>query len=162
LQTDINFANGVKVILGTSLQEVFSMEDGTKTQQILTEKFNANLNVSYKIRPWNLLIDYTGNLYGPMRLPTFDDPADTREKYSPYWGNHNIQFTYDGFDRLEIYGGVKNLLNWTPAKDNDFVISRGNDPFEKDPNETLRFDTTYVYTSLQGIRGFLGLRYELF
>jgi len=162
LQADINFANGIKVLLGTSLQEVFSVEESTKTQQILTEKFNANLNVSYKIRPWNLLMDYTGNLYGPMRLPTFDNPLDTRDDYSPYWGNHNIQFTYDGFDRLEIYGGVKNILNWTPADDNDFVISRGNDPFEQDPSEPLAFDTTYVYTSLQGIRGFLGLRYQLF
>jgi outer membrane receptor for ferrienterochelin and colicins len=77
----------------------------------------------------------------------------------------NIQLTYDSFKNIEIYTGVKNLLNWTPAKNNPFVISRGDDPFEKtiqNPQQDLSFDTTYVYTSLQGIRGFLGLRYNLF
>jgi len=171
LQADINFDFGLKALLGTSLQEVSNVEGGIKERQTLTESFNANWSLSYKIKPWHLNIDYTGNVYGPMRLPTLefvredgvfvDDP---RDKNSPFWSTQNIQFTYDGFDRFEIYGGVKNLLNWTPANNNPFVISRGGDPFEKDgsnPN-ALPFDTTYVYTSLQGTRGFLGIRYKLF
>ena len=77
--------------------------------------------------------------------------------------NHNIQFTYKGIDNLEIYTGVKNIFNWTPADDTPFVISRSNDPFEKiDNNTLLPFGPEYVYTSMQGIRGFLGIRYNLF
>jgi len=171
IQADVNFNFGLKALLGTSLLEVSNVEDGEKIRQPLTESFNANWSLSYKIKPWSLVIDYTGNLYGPMRLPTqeftrengvfVDDP---RAKNSPYWSTQNIQFTYDGFSRLEIYGGVKNLLDWTPARNNPFVISGGDDPFQKDQNNPNRlpFDTTYVYTSLQGIRGFLGIRYNLF
>jgi len=172
LQTDINFGFGLKAILGASLQEVANIENGVKSRQPLTEGFNANWALSYKIQPANLSIDFTGNLYGPMRLATqeftnevgvfIDDP---RAKNSPYWSIMNIQCTYDAIDNVEIYGGIKNLLDWTPARNNPFVISRGEDPFEnniQNPQQDLSFDTTYVFTSLQGIRGFLGIRYNLF
>ena len=170
LQTDINFSNGVKVSLGTSLQNVTNTEDGETTDQILTEKFNANASISYKIQSLNLNIDYTSNFYGPMRLPTVEFVAedgtfvdDPRQKESPFWGTHNLQLTYNGWGKIELYGGVKNILNWTPAKDNQFVISRANDPFERDTNPyALAFDPSYIYTSMQGIRGFLGVRYNLF
>jgi len=86
----------------------------------------------------------------------------------------NIQFTYKGFNKWELYGGLKNLLNWTPSRNNPFIISRSSDPFDKDvqfddsgnaiANENnpygLTFDTTYVYAPNQGLRGFMGLRYK--
>ncbi|HEY0055951.1 MAG TPA: TonB-dependent receptor, partial [Pedobacter sp.] len=71
------------------------------------------------------------------------------------------QLTYSGNKRYEIYGGVKNLLNWTPARNQPFLISRTNDPFgNPDPSnpKDLPFDPSYVYAPNQGIRGFLGLR----
>ncbi len=172
IQADVNFGFGLKAMVGASLQEVSNVENSEKTRQPLTEGFNANWGLSYKLYPANLLIDFTGNLYGPMRLATqeFTNEAgvfidDPRDKNSPYWSVMNIQLTYDAFKNIEIFGGVKNLLDWTPAKNNPFVISRGNDPFEKtiqDPQQDLNFDTTYVYTSLQGIRSFVGVRYNLF
>ncbi|OEK09857.1 TonB-dependent receptor [Flavivirga aquatica] len=172
LQTDVNFGFGLKALLGASLQEVANIENGNKTRQALTEGFNANWGLSYNIQPANLLIDFTGNLYGPMRLATqeFTNEAgifieDPRDKNSPFWSVMNIQLTYKGIKNVELYGGVKNLLDWTPAKNNPFVISRGDDPFEKNiqnPQQDLSFDTTYVFTSLQGIRSFFGVRYNLF
>ena len=109
-----------------------------------------------------------------MRLPTLGD-NDPRDEYSPVWSIQNIQMTYDGFKNFEIYGGVKNLLNWTPNEGNPFIIARANDPFDKDvvfdangnaeptPNNPngLTFDPSYVYGPNQGIRAFLGLRYKL-
>ncbi len=170
LQGNLNLNNGLKFIAGATLQDVSNTDNDIKTAQILTENFNANLAVSYHLDAWNLDIDYTTNMYGPMRLPTLeftnednvfiDDP---RSKESPFWMNHNIQFTYKGIDNLEIYTGVKNIFNWTPADATPFVISRSNDPFEKiDNNTLLPFGPEYVYTSMQGIRGFLGVRYNLF
>jgi outer membrane receptor for ferrienterochelin and colicins len=92
---------------------------------------------SYKHYGTNLTFDYTGNLYGPMRLPLLGE-LDPRKEFSPVWSIQNIQVTYDGLDNLEIYGGVKNLLNWTPNKNNPFIIARSNDPFDEhvDFNET--------------------------
>ena len=37
-------------------------------------------------------IDYTGNIYGPMRLPLLSD-KDPRPAFSPVWSIQNIQFT---------------------------------------------------------------------
>lgn len=172
LQADLNFGFGLKALLGASLQEVANIENGEKTRQPLTEGFNANWGLSYKINSANLLIDFTGNLYGPMRLATQEFIneagefiADPRAEDSPLWSIMNIQFTYSKNRNLEFYAGVKNLLDWTPARNNPFVISRGDDPFEQNvqtPQQDLSFDTTYVYTSMQGIRGFFGIRYNLF
>jgi len=158
---DVTLTNGLKFIVGATYQDVATYEDGIKKQQILTEKFSANWAVSYKVRPLHLAIDYTGNLYSPMRLPLLG-PLDPRKEYSDTWSIQNIQLTYGGFDKLEIYGGVKNLLNWTPNKGNPFIIARANDPFDKnvevDNPYGLTFDPTYVYGPNQGIRGFFGIR----
>jgi len=171
---DMAFPNGIKVLLGATLQEVTTTENGIETPQILTEKYSGTWNISYDIPKSNLSIDYTGTIYGPMRLPLLGD-LDPRNEYSPTWSIQNVQLTFKGLDKFEIYGGVKNLLNWTPNKGNPFIIARANDPFDKnvtfDPNGNavatpdnpyaLTFDPTYVYGPNQGIRGFLGLRYKI-
>ena len=158
---DMTFSNGLKIIVGATYQDVATYEGGIKKQQILTEKFSGTWAVSYKIRPLNIAIDYTGNLYSPMRLPLLG-PLDPRKPYSDTWSIQNIQLTYSGFSRFEIYGGIKNLLNWTPNKGNPFIIARANDPFDKNPDVDnpygLSFDPTYVYGPNQNIRGFFGIR----
>jgi outer membrane receptor for ferrienterochelin and colicins len=158
---DITFTNGIKAIIGATYQDVATYEQGVQKQQILTEKFSGNWAISYKIRPLQLSVDYTGNIYSPMRLPLLSD-LDPRKPYSPLWSIQNIQLTFGGFKGIEIYGGVKNLLNWTPNRGNPFIIARANDPFDKHLNVDnpykLTFDPTYVYGPNQNIRGFLGLR----
>lgn len=170
---DCAFNNGLKIIAGATLMENTLTENGTKAQQILTEKVTGTWAVSYKIKKAKLNIDYTGNLYGPMRLPLLND-LDPRSPMSPWWSIQNIQLTFEGFKNLQIYGGVKNLLNWTPNKGNPFLIARSNDPFDKnvqfDVNGQaiasannpygLTFDPTYVYAPNQGARVFFGLRYS--
>ncbi|MDO5978659.1 TonB-dependent receptor [Flavivirga spongiicola] len=160
---DAIIASGVKVLIGGTLQDVSQTENGIKQRQILTERFTGTWAASYKSYKYNLTLDYTGNIYGPMRLPTLGE-FDPRRKNSPLWSIQNIQLTYDGLANFEIYGGVKNLLNWTPNKGNPFIISRANDPFDKtldenDPTD-LPFDPSYVYGPNQGIRAFFGMRYS--
>lgn len=171
---DVTLNFGLKLNAGITLQDVGLVEDGNKTQQILTEKWMGTWSVSYLINKLNLGIDYTGNIYGPMRLPLLND-LDPRQPFSPVWSLQNIQFTYRGFKNLEVYTGVKNLLNFKPTRNNPFIIARANDPFDKQvqfdangnamatPNNPygLTFDPSYVYAPNQGIRGFFGLRYTL-
>jgi outer membrane receptor for ferrienterochelin and colicins len=158
---DLALNNGLKFIFGGTYQDVATYEHGIKKQQILTEKFSGNWAVSYKINTLNLTVDYTGNIYSPMRLPLLSK-LDPRMEYSKTWSIQNIQLTFGGFKNIEIYGGVKNLLNWTPNKGNPFIIARANDPFDKhlevDNPYNLTFDPTYVYGPNQNIRGFLGVR----
>ncbi len=172
---DLVFPNGLKFLVGATYQDVTNTENGITRRQILTESFTGTWNVSYTIRSLDLTVDYTGNLYGPMRLPLLS-ALDPRSEFSPTWSIQNVQFTYKGIENFEFYGGMKNLLNWTPNKGNPFIIARTNDPFDEnvqfdnqgnviatDDNPfALTFDPTYVYGPNQGIRGFFGLRYTIF
>src|SRR5690606_34628118 len=126
-------------------------------------------------KPIGVTVDYTGNLVGPMRLPVLGD-TDPRPDVSQTWHLHNIQLSKRFGERAELFGGVKNLFNWTPNKDVPFLIARTNDPFDKevqfdvDGNPVvsagnpygLTFDPAYVYAPNQGIRAFLGVRYQIF
>lgn len=174
LNMDVVFANGLKILAGGTLLDVYSEEEGVKVDQLFTEKFSGTWNAGYTFKNLGLTLDYTGNLYGPMRLPLLSE-LDPRSEYSPWWSIQNIQLTKSIGDKIEVYGGVKNLLNWTPNKGNPFIIARSHDPFDKDvvfdgagqamvtPNNPygLTFDPSYVYGPNQGIHGFLGLRYSL-
>ena len=164
---------GIKAIVGFTLLEPKNVQDGISSLPVLTEKYSATWAITYDIPDWFLSIDYTGNLYGPMRLPLLGE-LDPRSEYSNLWSLQNIQFTYKKFYNFEIYGGVKNILNWTP-KSEPFLIARADDPFDEnvqfDTNGNvvstpsnpyaLTFDPSYVYAPNQGIRGFLGIRYRI-
>ncbi|MGN7812533.1 TonB-dependent receptor [Flavobacterium sp. 22076] len=171
---DLNFPSGLKFIVGATVLDNKNVENGISERPYLTENFTGTWSISYKIQPWDLSIDYTGNVYSPMKLPLLSE-TDPRSPKSPWYSIQNIQFTYSGWKDFEVYGGVKNLLNFTPKQNNPFLISRTNDPFDKnvqydsagkvlvtpDNPYGLTFDTTYVYGQNQTIRGFLGLRYTL-
>lgn len=177
LNVDFSLTNGLKLMAGATAMNVFQREDDgsgelVKMTQLLTEKFTGVWSISYSFSQIGLSIDYTGNLYGPMKLPILG-PLDPRPEYSPWWSLQNIQLTKKFNSGLEIYGGVKNLLNFTPTKE---AIARAFDPFDKQvtfnatgqvvatPNNpyALTFDPSYVYAPNQGIRMFAGVRYNLF
>ena len=169
---DAVYDNKLKIMLGVTLQDVSKVEDDVRTTQMLTEKFSGTWTVSYTFNDLHTTIDYSGNIYGPMRLPLSSD-LDPRLPYSKTYSIQNIQFTYSGFRYFELYGGVKNLLNWTPTKNNPFLIARSHDPFNKNVQFDsdgkavsttenpygLQFDPSYIYAPNQGARTFLGLRF---
>lgn len=175
LNVDLTFANGLKILAGATSMDVYNTEEGEKIRQLFAERFTGTWNIGYTIKKLGVTLDYTGNLYGPMRLPLLSD-TDPRSEYSPWWSIQNIQVTKALKNGLEIYGGVKNLLNWTPNRGNPFIIARSHDPFDKDvvfdadgqamvtPGNPygLTFDPEYVYGPNQGARGFLGIRYNFY
>ena len=172
---DLNWNCGIKLILGATWMDNTITEGKEKRRPLLTEKFTGTWTASYKIFAINTTVDYTGNLYSPMQLPLLGK-LDPRPEFSPWWSVQNIQFTYNGFKNFEVYGGIKNILNWTPAKvkNTDFIIARSEDPFDQNVNYdaqgqivstplnpyALSFDPSYVYASNQGIRFFFGFRYH--
>ena len=163
-----------KGLIGGTIQDVSQKENGIRRQQILTEKFSGTWALTYTNLKNNFTIDYTGNIYGPMRLAVLG-PLDPRQKNAPIWSIQNIQFTFKKFKNIELYTGLKNILNWTPNKGNPFIIARADDPFDDnvsfDNNGSaivtannpygLTFDPTYIYAPNQGRRLFFGLRYNL-
>ena len=154
--------------LGGTLMDVSITKKEVKTRQLLIYLFSGVWSISYKFDS-NFTIDYTGNIYGPMRLPLlggFDEynlRKDTRAEFSPWYSIQNIQLTKKIGQSWDVYGGIKNLLNYTPPANS---INSSDNPFDEgidtDKNPELAFDPSYVYASNQGIRTFLGLRYTLF
>ncbi|RPE13373.1 TonB-dependent receptor [Chitinophaga lutea] len=160
---DLMFAFPLKVLAGVTVMDVYEKDGSTKTRPMLTERFSGTWAVSYSFPKAGLSIDYTGNIYGPMLLPV--QPVDPRPSRSPVWSIQNVQLTKKFGTGWEIYGGVKNLLNFLPPKNS---ISHAHDPFDKnvgynadgsvDPYK-MTFDPAYVFAPNQGIRGFLGVRF---
>ena len=172
LNSDISFPLGLTMNIGATLMDVSIHENNIKKRQLLTESFSGVWSISYKLKKSKIKIDYTGNVYGPMKLPLLSQ-LDPRKGESPWFSIQNIQITKNIGTSWEMYGGIKNILNFTPARNS---IARSSDPFdtgvvfnssgeaiatENNPY-ALTFDPSYVYASNQGIRGFLGLRYTIF
>ncbi|MFA5573431.1 MAG: TonB-dependent receptor plug domain-containing protein [Brumimicrobium sp.] len=160
--------------IGGTLVDVSSIENGVRIQQEFQEIYSMTWNLTYNFSKIGFKIEYTGNLYGPMLLPLISK-LDPRMGKSKPFSVQNIQLTKSFKNGLKIFGGVKNLLNWTPNKGNPFIIARTHDPFDKhvqydssgsvleapDNPYGLKFDPDYIYGSNQGIRMFLGLRFAL-
>ncbi|HMR91355.1 MAG TPA: TonB-dependent receptor [Chitinophagaceae bacterium] len=176
LNLEMSKGHRFKTMLGATLQDVNKTEkdeNGKSVKQpiMLTEKWSGTWGITYIFPALGITVDYTGNLYGPMRLPLLS-PLDPRPGQSPVWSIQNIQLTKLIRKGWEVYGGVKNLLNWTPARNVPFLIARSQDPFDKQveydaagqvkatPQNpyALTFDPSYVYAPNQGLRVFAGLR----
>ncbi len=169
----LDLTSRFKIISGFTFMDVANFDNGVRSIPVLSERFTATWSISYEFKK-GFALDYTGNVYSPMRLPVLTE-MDPRPDHSPWWSIQNIQLTFDGWKNWEIYGGVKNLLNWTPNRSADFLIARAHDPFDKlvqydvsgavlptsENPHGLTFDPSYVYAPNQGIRGFLGVRYTL-
>ena len=159
--SDILFTNGFTMNIGATFMDVSVTENNIKTRQLLTETFSGVWSISYKFDT-NFTLDYTGNLYGPMRLPLLG-VNDNRAEFSPWFSIQNIQLTKKFSNSWEVYGGIKNLLNFTQPANS---INNANNPFDIGidtvKNPELAFDPSYVYASNQGIRAFVGIRFTLF
>lgn len=176
---DFNVHQRFKGLMGITLQDVARVEanasgEKEKIRPVLTERWSATWSLTYTVPAAVLSFDYTGNVYGPMRLP-MAGPLDPRPESAPVWSLQNLQATKWFSDTWEIFGGIKNLLNWTPARNLPFLIARAEDPFDKNvafdsngqPMATpgnpyaLTFDPNYVFAPNQGRRFFAGIRYTV-
>ena len=175
VNTDASFTNGLKVIAGITLMDVYEVEKDVygkrlKTPQLFAPAFSGTFAVSYGLSKQKLTFDLTGRVNGPMFLPVV--PGDFRDAKSPLYGIVNFQITHLFKDKFEVYGGVKNLLNFLPK----YPLLHPDDPFNKpggkyfDTNGNPRpdtnpynyiFDTSYNYAPMQGAKLYAGIRYQL-
>lgn len=165
VNADVTFGNGMKIMSGFTFMNVYQVEKDSLDREVTTQQLHAPRwsgvsSVSYSF-PFGMTADFTASWYGSMRLPVL--PNDYRPDYSPWFCIANLQLTQKISPRFEVYGGVKNLLNFTPAD----PIMRPFDPFDKNVSDPVSnpngytFDPSYNYAPMQGIRGFFGLRYTV-
>lgn len=166
LNADLSFAFPLKLLAGISYMDVFQVEANDagkqqKSRQLHAPVWSGSWVASYTL-PAKLTLDLTGNWYGPMRLPVH--PRDFRPAFSPWFCIANMQLTKAFHNGIEIYGGVKNIFDFIPRD----PIMRPFDPFDRTADDVTTnpngytFDPSYNYASLQGIRVFAGVRYNLF
>jgi len=165
LNAEANFSFPLKIIAGITYQDVYQVRNNSsgkqeKIIQLHAPKWSGNYVASYTF-PGSFTIDLTGQWNGPMRLPL--QRNDYRPGYSPWFCIANIQLSKKFGSAWECYTGIKNLFNYVPK----YSLMRPFDPFDKHVNDPVNnpngytFDTEYNYASLQGIRGFFGVRYTL-
>ena len=175
VNTDFNFTNGLKINAGATLMDVYqidkdSLDKKIKTPQLFAPKLSATFAVSYTIPTIKLAVDLTGRLNGPMYLPVV--PNDFRPATSPFFGIINLQLSKSFNQQLELYGGVKNLLNFLPKN----PLLHPDDPFNKQGGKYFEldgkpradnnpmgytFDPSYNYASMQGAKVFVGIRFHV-
>jgi outer membrane receptor for ferrienterochelin and colicins len=163
LNADMSFANGLKIISGITLMDVYQIQKQNdiekKIPQLQAPRFSGTFTVSQSIPSAKMEIDLTGKINGPMHLPVVVN--DYRPSMSPWFGLINLQITKTINPQLDMYVGVKNLLNFIP-KD---PFLRPFDPFDKYVSENnpngYTFDTSYNYAPIQGAKAMLGLRWTI-
>jgi outer membrane receptor for ferrienterochelin and colicins len=159
LNAECSTGGPLNLAAGFTLMDVFRQADGERQRQLFAPAFTGNFLLGYRL-PGNWTFDLTGKANGPMRLPIL--PNDYRPEYSPWFCIANVQCRKT-IRQFEVYGGLKNLLNFVPRD----PIMRAGDPFDKQAADPVQnpngytFDPSYNYAPLQGIRGFLGMRYHL-
>lgn len=157
LNTNIHFSFPLKLNFGISYMDVYVEQDGMKSQQIHAPNWSGTYLISY-LFPKNWTVDLTGRFIGSMRLPIQEN--DFRSEYSPFFSIANLQVIKKIKSNYEVYGGIKNILNFIPKN----PIMRPFDPFDKNVDDSINnpkgytFDAEYNYSSMQGIRFFAGLR----
>jgi len=162
--------NGVSINLGATYIDIYAEAGGVKTRPYLTERFQGVWKIEKKWYSSNLTFDLTGTTTGPLKLPTLS-ALDLRPSTSKTFNIVNVQLSKNWRGAFEIFGGVKNILNFTPPANS---ISRAFDPFDKQVTfdgsgnvlqtannpYALTFDSSYVYASNQGIRFYVGVRWK--
>ena len=167
INSDFNLSNNWKFLFGATWMDVYRIDNSSagsqRIPQLQAPRFSGVFTAGYTFRDSKWSVDLTGRVNGPMYLPVQEN--DFRPDKSPLYALVNLQFTRQliGSDgsKWEIYGGVKNLLNFIPSD----PLMRPFDPFDRNvttnnPNG-YTFDTAYNYAPMQGMKGFLGIRYTI-
>lgn len=173
--TDFNFSAGLKINAGATLMDVYTVNKNAAGKkmvnpQLFAPALSGTYAVSYTFYGPRITADLTGKWNGAMHLPVV--PGDYRPGKSPFYNIINLQFTKTFTGGIELYGGIKNLLNFLP-KD---PVLHADDPFDRpggkyfDANGMARsdtnphgytFDPSYNYAAMQGLKVYAGIRWQL-
>ena len=126
LNANLLAQGGLRVNLGATYIDTFAEENSIKTMPYLTERFQGVWKVEKKWITNDIILDFTGTITGALKLPTLSH-LDPRPSYSDPFSILNIQLTKIWNNSVESYGGIKNILNFTPPRNS---IARSFDPFD--------------------------------
>lgn len=165
LQAKLDFDFPLSITLSSTYMRVYSKEDKEKIEGYFAPKLSFNGQFGYEFVN-GIKVDLTANYKGPMKMELVED--DYRPEYSVGTLLLDLQVSKQLSRSINAYIGVKNLLNTLPKND---VISRWWDPHGNPGNgvippngrEDVMFEPNgYSYTSMLGVRAFMGISFTLF
>ncbi len=118
----------------------------------LTSRYKGLINIQYAVRRW--VFDVTAQLNGPMRLPELDgnlDKAINNPTLSPIYPMFFAQVSYK-ISNLTIYAGCENIANYKQDK----PIVGTDAPYAPG------FNSSMVWGPLTGIKGYIGIRLNIY
>lgn len=142
-----NFLIPLTYSVGLTIQDVFTMNEGNRTDLPFSADYNGVMSITYTFIRADLTLDYTSRLVGKMRLP--DYPG--RDRYSKVFTEHNLKITKRFSSGVELFAGARNIFDYIQE---DPIIA-ADQPFSDE------FATDYVYGPLQGRRVLGGIRITL-
>ena len=151
-QVDYELVKRFDVRLAYRWFDVKTTYDGDLRLKPLLSRHRFFINLAYESRKyWK--VDYTMNWQGKKRIPdTYNNPEPYRlSEYSPGFPVMNLQVSKTWLEKLNVYVGVENLLNYT-QKD---PILASEDPFGP------YFDSSMAWGPIFGRNIYAGIRYSI-
>ena len=135
--------NDVKMTINDSLRE-----------KPFVNRYKGLVTFSYAPKTWQF--DFTTQFNGDSRVPDLSDNATAMANHqnigrSPFYVIMNAQVTKKLGEHWEFYVGGENLTNYKQ----DYPIISANNPTSED------FDASMVWGPLSGIKGYLGVRFQI-
>ena len=135
--------NDVKMTINDSLRE-----------KPFVNRYKGLVTFSYAPKTWQF--DFTTQFNGDSRVPDLSGNATAMANHqnigrSPFYVIMNAQITKKIGEHWELYVGGENLTNYKQ----DYPIISAENPTSED------FDASMVWGPLSGIRGYLGVRFQI-
>lgn len=157
-QINHSFYIPLNISIGGTYLDVYSINEGQKNIELFAPSFSGVFSIGYKWPLNNVKLDYTGQITGPMNLPTYDK-SFSRAETSPWYTVQHIKLEKTYSTKLSTYIAVRNMFNFT--QESPLI-----DPLagtDSNTNQTWQagfspnFDTSYVYGQTRGRRFIIGL-----
>ena len=135
--------NDVKMTINDTLRE-----------KPFVNRYKGLVSMSYAPGTWQF--DFTTQFNGDCRVPDLSGNATAMANHqnigrSPFYVIMNAQITKKFGEHWEVYVGGENLTNYKQ----DYPIISAENPTSED------FDASMVWGPLSGIRGYLGVRFQI-
>jgi outer membrane receptor for ferrienterochelin and colicins len=142
-----NFIAPLTYMIGITLQDVYSVEDGIKEDILFSPDFSAVFNLSYTLDKYQLSVDYTGRINGKVKLPDYPE----RDEISEVFTEQNLKFTKAFNNGIRVYLSGNNIFDYTQPS----PLIAPEKPFGDE------FATDYVFGPVQGRRIMAGISFSL-
>jgi outer membrane receptor protein involved in Fe transport len=151
-QVDYELVKRLDIRLAYRWYDVHTSYDGELRLKPLVSRHRFFINLAYESRKyWK--VDYTLNWQGRKRIPdTSVNPEPYQlPEFSPGFMVMNIQISKTWLEKLNVYAGVENLLDYTQED----PILASDDPFGP------YFDSSIAWGPIFGRNIYAGIRYTI-